>query len=71
MKFWVTSFADHNVLKNYEYTFDLAFFFFSIFKPFVVLKLLIFGQKQYEAVAVVCRVGLRKVLLLILFAGKV
>lgn len=31
VKFWVTSFADHNVLKNYEYTFDLAFFFFFQF----------------------------------------
>lgn len=71
VKFWVTCFAHHNVLKNYQYTFTLFFFFFfSILKPFVVLKLLIFRQKQYEAVTVVCRVGLRKVLLLIPFAGK-
>lgn len=67
VKFWVTCFTHHNVLKNYQYSFDLAF---SNLKPFVVLKLLIFGQKQYEAVAVVSRVGLGKVLLLIPFTGK-
>lgn len=28
VKFWVTCFTHHNVLKNYHDTFDLAFFFF-------------------------------------------
>lgn len=29
VKFWITCLAHHNVLKNYQYTFALAFFFFN------------------------------------------
>lgn len=56
-----------------EYAFALALFlvlnFIFALKQLMLQHVLIFaGQKQYEAVAVVCRVGLGKVLFLIPFA---
>lgn len=71
---WVSCIIHYNMPENGEYTFALAFFFFFFFNFIFVLKqlmlqhMLIFGQKQYEAVAVVCRVWLGKVLFLIAFA---
>lgn len=68
---WVSCINHYNIPENGEYTFALAFFFLNfifVLKQLMLQRMLIFGQKQYEAVAVVCRVWLGKVLFLIPFA---
>lgn len=70
---WVSCLVYFTVPENDGDAFALAVFFFFFFFNFVsVLKQLMQRDvdlgKQYEPVAVVCRVWLRKVLLLVLFA---